>query len=119
MALHDRRSPQARQHDHLPRRSCRGDPHHSVEGRGLTQDLCGPSVSSESPAASRLAHSYRMLPSRMTDIESTTATLRAPLQNTRGRVIFASLIGTTIEFYDFYAYATASVLVFPTLFFPR
>ncbi len=55
----------------------------------------------------------------MTDIESTAATLPAPLQNTRGRVIFASLIGTTIEFYDFYAYATASVLVFPTLFFPR
>ncbi|APF40449.1 MFS transporter [Neomicrococcus aestuarii] len=39
--------------------------------------------------------------------------------NTRGRVLFASLIGTTIEFYDFYAYATASVLVFPTLFFPN
>lgn len=39
--------------------------------------------------------------------------------NTRGRVIFASLIGTTIEFYDFYAYATASVLVFPKLFFPN
>ncbi|GAB3655209.1 MFS transporter [Zhihengliuella somnathii] len=41
-----------------------------------------------------------------------------PKQNTRGRVIFASLIGTTIEFYDFYIYATASVLVFPALFFP-
>ena len=38
--------------------------------------------------------------------------------NSRGKVIFASLIGTTIEFYDFYAYATASVLVFPKLFFP-
>ena len=34
-------------------------------------------------------------------------------------MIFASLIGTTIEFYDFYAYATASVLVFPALFFPN
>ncbi|MFK0073953.1 MFS transporter [Arthrobacter woluwensis] len=43
----------------------------------------------------------------------------APAANTRGRVIFASLIGTTIEFYDFYAYATASVLVFPRLFFPN
>ncbi|MEO8036230.1 MAG: MFS transporter [Acidobacteriota bacterium] len=52
-------------------------------------------------------------------IESTSATPPAPRQNTRGRVIFASLIGTTIEFYDFYAYATASVLVFPTLFFPK
>ncbi|MGH8853387.1 MAG: MFS transporter, partial [Telluria sp.] len=33
-------------------------------------------------------------------------------------VLFASLIGTTIEFYDFYIYATAAVLVFPHLFFP-
>ncbi len=33
-------------------------------------------------------------------------------------VLFASLIGTTIEFYDFYIYATAAVLVFPQLFFP-
>jgi metabolite-proton symporter len=39
--------------------------------------------------------------------------------NTRGRVIFASLIGTSIEFYDFYVYATAAVLVFPSLFFPN
>lgn len=34
------------------------------------------------------------------------------------RVLFASLIGTTIEFFDFYIYATAAVLVFPSLFFP-
>ncbi|GAB2585644.1 MFS transporter [Dyella jejuensis] len=32
--------------------------------------------------------------------------------------MFASLIGTTIEFFDFYIYATAAVLVFPRLFFP-
>ncbi|MFT4295677.1 MAG: MFS transporter [Micropruina sp.] len=38
--------------------------------------------------------------------------------NTPARVITASLIGTTIEFYDFYVYATAAVLVFPQLFFP-
>jgi len=36
----------------------------------------------------------------------------------RRRVLFASLIGTTIEFFDFYIYATAAVLVFPKLFFP-
>ncbi len=35
----------------------------------------------------------------------------------RSRVIMASLIGTTIEFYDFYIYATAAVAVFPALFF--
>ncbi|WP_337059595.1 MFS transporter [Kineococcus sp. G2] len=34
------------------------------------------------------------------------------------RVAAASLIGTTIEFYDFYVYATAAVLVFGPLFFP-
>ena len=33
-------------------------------------------------------------------------------------MLFASLIGTTIEFFDFYIYATAAVLVFPHLFFP-
>jgi metabolite-proton symporter len=39
--------------------------------------------------------------------------------NTPGQVLFASLIGTTIEFFDFYIYATAAVLVFPSLFFPK
>jgi len=34
------------------------------------------------------------------------------------RILTASLIGTTIEFFDFYIYATATVLVFPKLFFP-
>src|SRR3989475_10546475 len=38
--------------------------------------------------------------------------------NTPGQVLFASMIGTTIEFFDFYIYATAAVLVFPRLFFP-
>ncbi len=38
--------------------------------------------------------------------------------NRPGHVLFASLIGTMIEFFDFYIYATAAVLVFPRLFFP-
>jgi metabolite-proton symporter len=38
--------------------------------------------------------------------------------NSPGQVLFASLIGTAIEFFDFYIYATAAVLVFPRLFFP-
>jgi metabolite-proton symporter len=38
--------------------------------------------------------------------------------NSPSQVLFASLIGTTIEFFDFYIYATAAVLVFPRLFFP-
>jgi metabolite-proton symporter len=39
-------------------------------------------------------------------------------RNRPATVLFASLIGTTIEFFDFYIYATAAVLVFPKLFFP-
>jgi len=38
--------------------------------------------------------------------------------NPATRILLASLIGTTIEFFDFYIYATAAVLVFPKLFFP-
>jgi metabolite-proton symporter len=38
--------------------------------------------------------------------------------NPASRILAASLIGTTIEFFDFYIYATAAVLVFPKLFFP-
>jgi len=37
--------------------------------------------------------------------------------NTPQQVLFASLIGTTIEFFDFYIYALAASLVFPRLFF--
>jgi metabolite-proton symporter len=37
--------------------------------------------------------------------------------NSPVRILFASLIGTTVEFFDFYIYATAAVLVFPHLFF--
>jgi len=39
--------------------------------------------------------------------------------NTPAQVLFASMIGTTIEFFDFYIYATAAVLVFPKMFFPK
>lgn len=34
------------------------------------------------------------------------------------RVLMASLVGTAVEFYDFYIYATAAALVFGPLFFP-
>src|SRR6266704_3782922 len=50
----------------------------------------------------------------MSNIQTKTET---PV-NTPRQVLFASLIGTTIEFFDFYIYATAAVLVFPGLFFP-
>jgi metabolite-proton symporter len=42
----------------------------------------------------------------------------APQQST-SRVIFASFIGTAIEFYDFYVYATAAALVIGPVFFPH
>ena len=44
--------------------------------------------------------------------------LAPPSAMSTRRVLFASLAGTTIEFFDFYIFATASVLVFPKLFFP-
>jgi metabolite-proton symporter len=43
--------------------------------------------------------------------------LATPPRNAPRTVLFASLIGTTIEFFDFYIYATAAALVFPRLFF--
>jgi len=50
----------------------------------------------------------------MTSMSSAApARINSPFQ-----ILVASLIGTTIEFFDFYVYATAAVLVFPTLFFP-
>lgn len=48
----------------------------------------------------------------------TTDPVPPPVNSTR-RILFASLAGTTIEFFDFYIYATAAVLVFPTQFFPK
>ncbi|MBC2670341.1 MFS transporter [Novosphingobium piscinae] len=44
----------------------------------------------------------------------------APLHplRTHARVLTASLVGTAIEFYDFYIYATAAALVIGPLFFP-
>ena len=54
----------------------------------------------------------------MSSTATTTEHGSAKQVNSRGRVIVASLVGTTVEFYDFYVYATAAVLVFPRLFFP-
>ncbi|GAA2013261.1 MFS transporter [Brevibacterium samyangense] len=55
-------------------------------------------------------------PAPAAESEAVTAARKA---NTPARVISASMVGTTIEFFDFYAYATASSLVFPALFFPN
>ncbi|MGD9902154.1 MAG: MFS transporter [Vicinamibacterales bacterium] len=51
----------------------------------------------------------------------TTASPIAPAAvpaNSARRILAASLMGTAIEFFDFYIYATAAVLVFPQQFFP-
>lgn len=54
----------------------------------------------------------------------TSPAMTAPAANTangvsRARIIFASFIGTAIEFYDFYVYATAAALVIGPVFFPH
>lgn len=46
-----------------------------------------------------------------------TAAMPGSRVNSPAKVLFASLVGTTIEFFDFYIYATAAVLVFPRIFF--
>jgi MFS family permease len=41
-----------------------------------------------------------------------------PQRASSRRILFASLAGTSVEFYDFYIYATAASLVFGGMFFP-
>ena len=50
---------------------------------------------------------------------STDTRLRRPATTpSTSRIVIASLIGTTVEFYDFYIYGTAAALVLGQLFFP-
>ncbi len=46
-----------------------------------------------------------------------TDTLQQPIRD-NARILTASLVGTTVEYYDFFIYATAAALVFGPLFFP-
>ena len=48
----------------------------------------------------------------------TSGTSGAP-RNSIGKVVFASLIGTAVEWYDFFLYGSAAALVFGKLFFPE
>jgi len=43
----------------------------------------------------------------------------APEKKTLRRLMAAGLVGSSIEWYDFFIYATAAALVFPKLFFPE
>ena len=45
-------------------------------------------------------------------------TTSAAVANSPTRVLLASFVGTGVEFYDFYIYATAASLVFGQIFFP-
>lgn len=62
----------------------------------------------------------------MTGLSATTGAAGQGAAGSRGlqamwthkRVLAASLVGTAVEFYDFYVYATAASLVFGPLFFP-
>ena len=52
-------------------------------------------------------------------VEAEDDELFAARETEMKRVVIASIIGTTVEWYDFLIYATASALIFPKLFFHR
>lgn len=43
---------------------------------------------------------------------------RSPPPSNLRRIVAASLVGTTVEWYDFFLYGSAAALVFNKLFFP-
>src|SRR4051794_34356520 len=49
---------------------------------------------------------------------TTSVDERALTRAQRRKAVFASTVGTSIEWYDFFLYGTAAALVFPDLFFP-
>ena len=55
----------------------------------------------------------------MTSSAHHSITETEPVRSSLPRVVFASLVGTTIEWYDFFLYGAAAALVFNTIFFPN
>lgn len=51
-------------------------------------------------------------------VTHTTDAEQGPGETNIVKVVFASLIGTAVEWYDFFLYGSAAALVFGTLFFP-
>ena len=51
--------------------------------------------------------------------KSATSPTQAPGKTSIGKVVFASLVGTAVEWYDFVLYGSAAALVFGALFFPE
>ncbi len=49
---------------------------------------------------------------------STAPAARAAISSSPRKIIVASLVGTSLEWYDFFIYGTAAALVFNKLFFP-
>ena len=52
-------------------------------------------------------------------LDSASSRTAAPRRSSLRRVVAASLIGTSLEWYDFVLYGTAAALIFNKLFFPR
>ncbi len=55
----------------------------------------------------------------MTAIQGAGAAGAEAGRTAMGKIVLASLVGTTIEFYDFYIFGTAAALVFGPMFFPK
>ena len=88
---------------------------HRWAGRtsGASRRSCGHMVSGQ-PAPSVAPGPHH--PPRRGDTHVRT---RAAPGTRFGRVVGASVIGTTVEWYDFFLYGSAAALVFPALFFPE
>lgn len=52
-------------------------------------------------------------------MSNTTAGTTAPSPSGLRRVVGASMVGTTVEWYDFFLFGSAAALVFPAVFFPN
>ncbi len=95
-----------------PRYSAR---RHPEAGPGIDVEVSGPEIGRRSSGGVISTPPDRLECLALQESSVLSAQPAQPVQ----RILFASLVGTTIEFFDFYIYATAAVLVFPTLFFPK